>query len=464
LATVLLTGFHPDEISAINEYLSCIEDEDGDPTVPWRVSPAPDLEAATVDVDAGAVVVVEAGGSGSNEKPTDKPASFQPPSSLGRVAYLVAPPGSDTALYPAALTAALGDLGLWPAVTGGGVRSHHGRRLGDALAAVRAAHARHHGLDLPLLTAADVGEAAAALPPGAAVTLHALLDAARPPAWWDGEAGWTAGAQGEEEEEEDASALVVLDGLLTPFEAADLLDALTEAGWDHASGPPPAKWDRATADRAGDAPTWGARPDLLDSLLTHPPPAFAALQARLAALYSSDYALFFSPGEACDPGLTPLVANAVTAGDPAAYHLDADPACLNPEGPWAALHGLHPNRTPGAPLLASAIVYLQDWDVAAHNGETLFLDEGSGLGLSCAPRAGRVVLMEGDLAHRISPPSASAGGTPRYSLVLKLVLHPVGRGEGGGDAASRPNSLIKREWGPPLRLGTASATGPVPLA
>jgi len=431
-----------------------VDDDDGTPSIPWRVvdvaaAVGPAWAGAAVDPAAGRVVAADA------PPPT--------PTSLGRVAYLVASPqavaNGHAAHYPAALSAALEDLGLWPAVTGGAVPSHAGLPLAAALAAVRAAHARVHALDLPLLTAADVGPAAAAFPPGAAVTCHALLDAARPPAWRD-EDDDDGGDGGGPADEEDASAVVVLDGLLTPTEAAALLSSITEPGWDHlaAAGPPPSSWERATADRAGDAPTWGARPGLVDALLADRRPAspFAALQARLAALYAPHFALSFSPGEACDTGLTSLVANAVCPGDPASYHLDADPACLDPGAPWAALHGLYPNRTPGKPLLASAIVYLQDWDVAAFNGETLFLDEGSGVGLFSAPRAGRVVLMEGDVPHRIAPPSAGAPG-PRYSLVLKLVLHPTGTAGGG------PASLLRREWGPPLRIGTAGAGGPVAL-
>jgi probable phosphoglycerate mutase len=109
-------------------------------------------------------------------------------------------------------------------------------------------------------------------------------------------------------------------------------------------------------------------------------------------------------------------------------------------------------------LLASAIVYLQAWDAAAHNGETLFLDEGSGLGLATTPRPGRVVLMEGDVPHRICPPSPGAPG-PRYSLVLKLVLHPTT----GSEAPLGPSTLLRPTWGPPLRIGTAGVRGPVPL-
>ncbi len=35
--------------------------------------------------------------------------------------------------------------------------------------------------------------------------------------------------------------------------------ALAAPGWDHARGPPPSKWERATRDRTDAAPTWGLK-------------------------------------------------------------------------------------------------------------------------------------------------------------------------------------------------------------
>ena len=43
------------------------------------------------------------------------------------------------------------------------------------------------------------------------------------------------------------------------------------------------------------------------------------------------------------------------------------------------------------------------------------------VGLAVRPRRGRAVLMDQDVLHRVSAPSAAAGGQPRYSLVWKLV-------------------------------------------
>ena len=53
--------------------------------------------------------------------------------------------------------------------------------------------------------------------------------------------------------------MVVLDGLLREHERAGLLAWLTAPSWEHAAGPPEAKWARACVDREGDAATWGLR-------------------------------------------------------------------------------------------------------------------------------------------------------------------------------------------------------------
>ena len=45
----------------------------------------------------------------------------------------------------------------------------------------------------------------------------------------------------------------------------------------------------------------------------------------------------------------------------------------------------------------------------------------TGVGLVVRPKRGRAVLMDQDVLHRVSAPSAAAGGRPRYSLVWKLV-------------------------------------------
>lgn len=47
------------------------------------------------------------------------------------------------------------------------------------------------------------------------------------------------------------------------------------------------------------------------------------------------------------------------------------------------------------------------------------------VGLVVRPKRYRAVLMDQDVLHRVSAPSAAAGGRPRYSLVWKLVSSAV---------------------------------------
>lgn len=90
--------------------------------------------------------------------------------------------------------------------------------------------------------------------------------------------------------------------------------------------------------------------------------------------------------------------------------------------------------------------------------------------------------MDQDMSHRISAPSAAAAGSPRYSLVWKLIWFPAddptlpaelqasspqaqtvqGQGQGGASAQKGPVGpqpvrvgLCRPEWGEPMRFGSA---------
>jgi hypothetical protein len=95
--------------------------------------------------------------------------------------------------------------------------------------------------------------------------------------------------------------VVVLDGLLTPLETQQLLEWLTAPGHDHSGPPPGGRWERACVDRAGDALTWGLRPEVIEELRHAPPAAAVALQARVAALYP-EYTVAHMP---CKVGARP---------------------------------------------------------------------------------------------------------------------------------------------------------------
>ena len=147
-----------------------------------------------------------------------------------------------------------------------------------------------------------------------------------------------------------------------------------------------------------------------------------------------------------------FLANAAAVGDVFRFHVDADPTCFPPSD-WTAAFGDYFNGEPGKPLLVTLLIYLNEQWERDWGGETLFLDSSTDAGVFVRPRAGRAVLMEQDVLHRVSPPSALANGQLRLSLVLKLVFLPndeAAVGEGG------EVRLAKREWGLSTAFGSAA--------
>ena len=94
-------------------------------------------------------------------------------------------------------------------------------------------------------------------------------------------------------------------------------------------------------------------------------------------------------------------------------------------------------------MLSNATCIATRWDA-----ETLFLDGASGTGAFVRPWPGRLVLMDQDVTHRVSPPSHLAR-RPRYSLVWKLVFFP--KTTSGGAA-----TIVNPEWGLPSPIGSAA--------
>mmetsp|Transcript_1816 Transcript_1816/g.4085 ORF Transcript_1816/g.4085 Transcript_1816/m.4085 type:complete len:181 (+) Transcript_1816:416-958(+) len=120
----------------------------------------------------------------------------------------------------------------------------------------------------------------------------------------------------------------------------------------------------------------------------------------------------------------PFIANASVPGDQFAWHYDADPSSFAPSSKWAQAFGHYVNREKGKPLFVSLILYLNDaWGNDMH-AETLFLDDTAQCGVFVRPKAGRIVLMDQDMWHRILQ-SSPAATSPRYSLVWKLVFYPT---------------------------------------
>lgn len=84
----------------------------------------------------------------------------------------------------------------------------------------------------------------------------------------------------------------------------------------------------------------------------------------------------------------------------------------------------------------------------------------AGAGVFVRPKPYRVVLMDQDVAHRLSTPSAAAN-RPRYSLVWKLVMLPK---EQGCPQQQQPQQrqdavaacIARKEWGQPTYFGSAA--------
>jgi hypothetical protein len=223
-------------------------------------------------------------------------------------------------------------------------------------------------------------------------------------------------------------------------------------------------WEKQTADMAGASATWGLRPHVLQALATGHPGAIIEVQSRLAKLYGDDYDIVHLPSEVIQSGqssslegnidktdvdCSAFLANAAAAGDSFRFHVDADPTSFPSPSDWTAVFGDYFNGEPGKPLLVSLLIYLDDrWD-RDWAAETLFLDSGTDTGVFVRPKAGRVVLMDQDVLHRMSPPSqALAGGRLRLSLVLKLAF--LARSAGVTPCLARP------QWGSPVSFGSAA--------
>jgi hypothetical protein len=239
------------------------------------------------------------------------------------------------------------------------------------------------------------------------------------------------------------------------------------------------RWERRTADLAGGAPTWGVRQHVLEALAAGRPGAVLEVQTRLCRLYP-EYDIAHMPSDAIQGGeateraakrprggaagappgpshatqapaadCTAFLANAAAYGDSFRYHVDADPTSF-PPGPWLDAFGDYFNGEPSRPLLVSLLLYLDDAWERDWAADTLFLDGDTDTGVFVRPKPGRAVLMDQDVVHRVSPPSAAAGGRPRLSLVWKLVMLPREGAQAAHCCLARP------EWGDPLSFGSAA--------
>jgi len=268
----------------------------------------------------------------------------------------------------------------------------------------------------------------------------------------------------------DASAVVAVDGLVCERLRAELMSLLCgaerEDGGEHgadrefwSAGSIVDRLDGAKDDVRGAG--LGLQPSRLEALCAEPPegsmpPAIHELQSRIAGLLHAANGgrmridVCRMPTAVFGEAVTPLAANAPTADDGAecyGWHIDADPALL-PPSPWTDVFGRHPNRQPGRPRFVTALVYLPPkWRWPEWGAPTRFLDPPSGQILEVPPAPGRVVLLDADISHAVTAPTPAARGRPRYSLALKLILHP--------HRDDVTPAIAMPAWGPPVRIGSA---------
>jgi len=266
--------------------------------------------------------------------------------------------------------------------------------------------------------------------------------------------------QQQQEEIWDTSTIIVLDDLISDNLRQRLLDTVhgrttdtTTARYDDTNGPDPTRWIRGgledTPSPSNEASSsWGLTEQATLDLCADDPPhgAVREVEAILSRLFSSSssssppgdggFVVSRFPEAVLGADVSPLTANAPMYGNEFAYHIDADPN-LAPASPWTDVYGRYPNRTNGRPRFITCLIYLNPpttWNYAppssgGYGAPTRFYDPPTSLTYDVCPKAGRIVIMDQDVTHTVVPPGKGAGGRPRYSLVWKLVLHPVVEGQ-----------------------------------
>lgn len=217
-------------------------------------------------------------------------------------------------------------------------------------------------------------------------------------------------------------------------------------------------WDRRTADMDGSRPTWGVSNACITSMYQEQREAIVEIQSRLTKIYP-DFDIAFMPEDCMQSdnaggNCASTLVNAAVEGDTFVYHVDADPTSFQSESAWTKEYGDYFNGEPGKPLLVSLIIYLNDEWSKNDAADTLFLDTDTDTGVFIRPKPGRAVLMHQDIIHRISAPSSLANGTPRLSIVWKLIFIPKQKcssDNGGGYV-----HISRKEFGHVCSFGSAA--------
>eukprot|EP00571_Detonula_confervacea_P002027 CAMPEP_0172321154 /NCGR_PEP_ID=MMETSP1058-20130122/42491_1 /TAXON_ID=83371 /ORGANISM="Detonula confervacea, Strain CCMP 353" /LENGTH=522 /DNA_ID=CAMNT_0013036585 /DNA_START=177 /DNA_END=1745 /DNA_ORIENTATION=- len=256
----------------------------------------------------------------------------------------------------------------------------------------------------------------------------------------------------------DTSTLLVFDKLVDQDLRKCLLDVVIDEDsesvhYDARDGPNPIRWVRGglldvpdpnddpplepeesgntaiegnadTTDNSGGG--WGLTDEGLEEICFEHHDAVVEMESILSNLFP-DFVVSRLPETVLGRSVTPMTANAPTAGDVFGYHIDADPN-ITPSSPWTDIYGRYPNRAEGKPRFMSCLIYLNDeWDGDKWGAPTRFVDVPTDDDLNTydvTPKPGRVIIMDQDIGHTVVAPNAAAGKRARYSLVWKLILHP----------------------------------------
>lgn len=265
------------------------------------------------------------------------------------------------------------------------------------------------------------------------------------------------------------SHIIVLDNFLDGDLTEQLLEVL---GVTEPSALPPAShWERQTADTAeySQHMTFGVKDSIIKGMMDRPAPAILEVQSRVYKLYEKDFHIAHLPSDAIQQppqtraDCSAILANCAVRGDEYGWHVDADPTSFPNDSAWVSTFGDYFNGEPGKPLLVSLLLYLippGGWPVT-YGADTLFLDSGgSDAGIFVRPKRNRAVLMQQDVLHKVSSPSAAAGGLPRYSLVWKLAWMRKEDSSHGDDTSlnkgSGTLSISKSEWGRASTFGSTA--------
>jgi hypothetical protein len=259
----------------------------------------------------------------------------------------------------------------------------------------------------------------------------------------------------------DTSTLLIFDNLVDSSLRKGLLDVVLGVDSDEhdpQNGPDPSRWvrgglldvpDEELEESEGDDQDdsqvggWGLTDESLQEICFEHHDAVQEMESILADLFP-DFHVCRLQETVLGCSVTPMTANAPTAGDVFDYHIDADPN-IAPSSAWTDVYGRYPNRALGKPRFMSCLVYLnEEWDGDKWGAPTRFVDVPTDEDLAVytvQPRPGRCIIMDQDIGHSVVAPNTAAGKRPRYSVVWKLILHPKIVGQNMKNLAGGRESL-----------------------